>query len=130
MRSIMHSKAEGTCYLCIRMYGDYSRKITQEHHVIFGHGSRKLSERYGLKVYLCLAHHQHDCGPESVHRNADIRRMLCREAQTVFEKTYPGEDFRKIFGKSYKETSGRQQDMITADPGIQFIDGPKYDLDW
>lgn len=57
MKSIMHDKKEGTCYLCKRLCGDYYRKTTQEHHAIFGTAGRRLSERYGLKVYLCMEHH-------------------------------------------------------------------------
>ena len=130
MRSIMHSKEEGTCYLCMMLHGDYSRKQTQEHHVIFGRGQRKLSEKYGLKVYLCRAHHLHDGGPEAVHRNADISRMLCEEAQREFEGRFRQQDFREIFGRNYVEDSKWQQEKEETEQRIQFVEGPKYELDW
>ena len=41
MKSIMHNKADQTCYLCMMLHGDYSRKTVQEHHTIFGSGRRK-----------------------------------------------------------------------------------------
>lgn len=119
----MHQK-DGTCYLCILLHEDYSAKIIQEHHVIFGAGNgRALSEKYGLKVYLCMKHHQHDGGPEAVHRNPDIRRMLCKAAQQQFEKTYPEKSFREIFGKNWLEDTDRQKDTKKEkqEPGFRFL---------
>lgn len=108
-RSIMHRKEDRTCYLCMKLHDDYSRKITlQEHHVIGG-PYRKLSERYGLKVYLCFQHHTYDGGPEAVHRNTEINRELKKDAQRAFEKTYPNLVFMQIFGKNMLDESDRQQ---------------------
>lgn len=129
MKSIMHNKADRTCYLCMKLYEDYSRKTVQEHHVIFGSGRRKLSERYGLKVYLCLWHHT--AGNEAAHMNAEIANMLKAEAQKAFEEKYPEEDFLKIFGKNYRDidTSKRQQVCKEGSvSGIQFLDDPVSDM--
>lgn len=60
---------------------------------------RKKSENYGLKVYLCLEHHRE--GPEAVHRNHDMMRLVQQEGQQAFHLTYPEIDFRKEFGKNY-----------------------------
>ena len=132
MKSIMHNKADRTCYLCMMLHGDYSRKTVQEHHVIFGSGRRKLSERYGLKVYLCLWHHTE--GKEAVHRNAEIANILKAEAQKTFEEKYPKESFLRIFGKNYlvDETTKRQQayQKEKADAGIRFVDGLLDGMDW
>lgn len=100
MKSIMQSK-DGTCYLCKLLEGNCFAQTVQEHHVVFGIGNRKLSERYGLKVYLCVRHHLHDGGPYAVHRNKDIREMLCKEAQKAFMKEYPDKSFLQIFGKNW-----------------------------
>lgn len=54
MRSILHSKQDGTCYLCMLLHDDHGRKQTQEHHVFYGTANRRLSEKYGLKVYPAL----------------------------------------------------------------------------
>lgn len=123
MKSIMHRK-DGTCYLCIKLYGDYSERQTQEHHAIYGRGRRKLSEKYGLKVYLCFRHHTEDGGPEAVHRNAETDRIVKREAQKAFEKRWPELDFREIFGKYYLEEDNRRQQVSwekEEEPGFRFI---------
>lgn len=100
MKSIMHEK-DGTCYLCMKLEGNYfPQLVTQEHHVIFGTSNRRLSERYGLKVYLCVAHHL--TGPDAVHRNEKVRKMLCADAQERFEEKYPQISFQNVFGKNWK----------------------------
>lgn len=99
MRSIMQKK-NGTCYLCRKLYGDDSKKdIIHEHHAIYGHAQRKLSEIFGLKVYLCLAHHL--TGPDAVHKNPKISEMVKADAQRVFTRHYTNFDFMEIFGRNY-----------------------------
>ena len=98
--SIMHNKQEGTCYLCMLLKGDYdTRRHLQEHHVMSGTANRKLSERYGLKVYLCLEHHT--AGPEAVHNNAGLQRMLQENAQRIFEKKYSHGKWMEVFGRNF-----------------------------
>lgn len=100
MKSIMHERKDGTCWLCIKLHGDYSRKsVLHEHHAIGGTANRKQSEKYGLKVYLCIEHHLYDGGPEAVHRNNRIRRYVETAAQAAFEKHFPWLDFKDIFGR-------------------------------
>lgn len=99
-KSIMQDKKDGQCYLCRLLHGDYSVKaVREEHHVMGGTANRKLSEKYGLKVYLDPDHHQY--GSEAVHRNAEVAELLHKEAQKAFEKMYPDLSFQKIFGKNY-----------------------------
>lgn len=124
MKSIMHQK-DGTCYLCMKLQADYSPKQTQEHHAIHGAGRRKLSEKYGLKVYLCLRHHTADGGPEAVHKNAEIDLLVKAEAQKAFEKRWPALNFREIFGKNYREEEDRWQqasEKREGELGFKFID--------
>ena len=97
-KSIMQDYSKGECYLCALLHDDHSRKHTEEHHVFFG-PNRKLSEHYGLKVRLCVEHHR--TGPEAVHRNAEVRRILCIQGQRAFMRAHPYENFLKIFGKNY-----------------------------
>lgn len=99
MKSIMHDKKEGTCYLCRRLHGNYFPKQTQEHHAIFGTAGRRLSERYGLKVYLCLEHHT--AGRDAVHNNAVTAHIIQRDAQEAFEKTHTRKEWMEIFGRNY-----------------------------
>lgn len=99
-KSIMQSKDSGQCYLCRLLHNDYGIKpVRQEHHVMGGMANRRLSEKYGLKVYLDPDHHLY--GPEAVHKNAEVADLLKKEAQKAFEKTYPDLDFMEIFGKNY-----------------------------
>lgn len=99
-KSIMQDKESGQCYLCRLLHNDYGiKRIREEHHVLGGVANRKLSEKYGLKVYLDLDHHRF--GPEAVHKNAEVANLLKKEAQKAFMRTYPDLDFREIFGKNY-----------------------------
>ncbi len=98
-KSIMQNKADGTCYLCMLLNQDYARRTTQEHHVIFGTAGRRLSERYGLKVYLCLQHHE--IGPMAVHNNHKLAALLQSRAQEQFEKTHTHDEWMRIFGRNY-----------------------------
>ena len=100
MKSILHDKKDRTCFLCMMLNGDDSYKdVLHEHHVIFGWANRRLSERYGLKVYLCLQHHE--IGPEAIHHNDEISDMVQAYAQRAFEKKWPEKNFREIFGRNY-----------------------------
>lgn len=126
MKSIMHNKKDRTCYLCMMLHNDDGIKtVLQEHHIFGGTANRKLSERYGLKVYLCLDHHL--TGADAVHRNAKVAVLLKREGQRAFQKKYPNIDFIKIFGRSYltDEDGQRQQacEEASAAAGVQRIDG-------
>ena len=96
-KSIMQPNKEH-CYLCGRnASADYYG--LDEHHCLHGTANRKLSEKYGLKVYLC-----HDrCHLNGVHKSAEIDKKLKAEAQRIAMEHYGWsvEEFIKIFGKSY-----------------------------
>mgnify|MGYP003295568855 CR=1 FL=1 len=130
MKSIMHEK-DGTCYLCVLLHSNYSPKVTQEHHVIFGIANRKQSEKYGLKVNLCLEHHEH--GKEAVHMNAEIALILKKEAQKVFEEKYPNLSFLGVFGKNYLDDADRQQNTARGQNipfTFQIIEDGIEGIDW
>jgi len=81
----------------------YITKATEglhKHH-IFGGANRKLSEQYGLYVYLIPR--LHNMSDEGVHFNREFDLRLKREGQMKFEETHSREDFRRIFGKNYLE---------------------------
>lgn len=90
-RSIIQTEKE--CYVCGTTYN------LHEHHCIYGTANRKQSEKYGLKVWLCLEHHT---GQRGVHHNKDLDTQLKKLAQTRFEAEY-GQNirFRDVFGKNY-----------------------------
>ena len=100
--SILQNRMDGTCYLCARLHGDYRiHKYREEHHIFPGNPGRKLSEAEGLKVYLCPEHHR--TGPEAVHKNQKISRILQQDAQRAFEKTSSRQRFMELFGRNYIE---------------------------
>jgi hypothetical protein len=87
------------CYICGR--NGHSDPLDC-HHVFFGKPYRKLSETYGLKVYICHDH-CHVFGENAVHRNAEICRELQARVQKIAMEHYGWsvEDFIAIFGKNY-----------------------------
>ena len=97
--SIMHNKEDRTCFLCMLFDNNYNMHYwLHEHHVFLGDPNRDHAEEYGLKVYLCVNHHELD--KRAPHRCAETRKLLEAMAQRKFEETYPDEDFRSIFGKN------------------------------
>ena len=91
MKSIIQTNKEN-CFIC-------GRRANEEHHCIYGTANRKLSEKYGLKVYLCTDCHR--TGKYAVHRCHEIDLKLKKIAQRKFEKEYPKLSFLQIFGKNY-----------------------------
>jgi hypothetical protein len=92
-KSIM--QAEKECYLC------GSQSMLEEHHVFGGTANRKISEKHGLKVWLC--HQCHNEPPNGVHHNAKHNHQLKAEAQKAAMLYYGWSEntFIKIFGKNY-----------------------------
>ncbi len=85
---------EKCCYVC------YTTKDLEAHHVYFGFdGDRELSEKWGMKVWLCARHHRDN--RYGVHFNKDFERSLKETAQRIFEVRFPDEDFVEIFGRNY-----------------------------
>ena len=70
-----------------------------KHHLYGGVANRKLSEKYGLWVYLCPWHH--NLSNAGVHFNKALDTKLKKHGQKVFEEKYSREEFIEIFGKSY-----------------------------
>ena len=91
MKSIMQRDKE-SCYIC-------GGRATEEHHCIYGTANRKLSEKYGLKVYMCPYHHR--VGSQAVHNNYFVDIRVKQAAQQKFNEVFPDLDFLKIFGKNY-----------------------------
>lgn len=96
MRSIIQKAKE--CYLCRHLYYQINTKNLEEHHIIYGTGSRQVSERLGLKVWLCHEHHQGDKG---VHYNPELRYMLCKIAQVKYEARHSHQEWMVEIGRNY-----------------------------
>lgn len=91
-KSIISNKKE--CLVCHTIYN------LHRHHIFYGRGNRKLSEKYGCWVYLCAEHH--NMSDFGVHFYKALDDNLKARCQTEWEKRYGSrEDFIKIFGKSY-----------------------------
>ncbi len=100
MKSILQED-RSDCFICGRnSHADFFG--LEEHHVFEGIGRRKISEKYGLKVYIC-GDRCHRNGKESVHKNARVDRYLKQYAQEKAMEYYGWsiEDFIKKFGKNY-----------------------------
>ena len=87
-KSILNSQ-KGICYLCARLNGD----------ILFGAGQRAISEENGLKVDLCIEHHR--TGQQAVHNSRKTRELLCKIAQTEFEKVHTRKEWEQIARKNY-----------------------------
>lgn len=97
-KSILYQK-KGTCYLCVRLHGDYRyHGILHEHH-IYGGPNRAISEANGFKVKLCIGHHE--TGEEAVHRNHGTMRILQEDCQREYEKDHTREEFMALVGRNY-----------------------------
>lgn len=90
MHSILQTRKES--------YLSKSETELERHHIFFGSANRRLSEKYGLWVYLTAEEHR---GRLGVHNDRDLDLYLKRSAQKKFELSNTRETFRKIFCKSY-----------------------------
>lgn len=96
------------CYLCSLLYGDDAEKPGLEKHHIIGGPYRKLSEHYGLTVYLCRKHHTGDesGSKEAVHHPEfnGYSAGLKKTAQTEFEKRHGHALWMEEFGRNYLDS--------------------------
>lgn len=90
MKSILQTNRE--CWVC-------GNPNVVEHHIFEGTAHRKLSEKYGLKIYLCGKHH--NASNDGVHFNPVLDRLLKRYAQERFEEKYSHEMFMDLFKRNY-----------------------------
>lgn len=112
-KSIIQDKRGGECYLCNMLLGiDTPAACREEHHVMHGTANRKLSEHYGLKVYLCPYHHRN--GPQAAHRCRQTDILIKQAAQRVFERKYSPEKWMEVFGKNYLDTNPRESPQEAA----------------
>ncbi len=95
-RSIIDYKSN-ECFNC------GATRNLEEHHVFHG-PNRKLSERYGMKVRLCMYCHRDN--KKGVHSDHKFDLRLKKYAQEIFEKKYSRELFIQVFGKNYVYEEG------------------------
>ena len=111
-KSIIPQPEPRQCYVC------GARKRLEVHHIMYGHGTRHLSEKYGLKVTLCDMHHRH--APAGIHAgNRELDLRLKAVAQTEFEKIYGHSKWMRTFGRNYLEEPVEGAPVQRAeDPGM------------
>ena len=111
-KSIIPQPEPRQCYVC------GARKRLEVHHIMYGHGPRHLSEKYGLKVTLCDMHHRH--APAGIHAgNRELDMRLKVVAQTEFEKIYGHSKWMRTFGRNYLEEPAEVAPVQRAeDPGM------------
>ncbi len=94
-KTVKFPPVEKKCYIT------EATKGLHKHH-IFGGPNRKLSELYGLYVYLIQEYHT---GAKGVHFNREFDLQLKREGQRKFERLHGSrEDFLRLFGRNYLDT--------------------------
>jgi hypothetical protein len=89
-KSILQDKRE--CYFCGKLT-DLS-----VHHVFAGVANRPISEKYGLKVYLCQNCHT---GTDGAQYDKTKNRQLKQDAQFAFEREHSRSEWMKLIGKNY-----------------------------
>lgn len=91
MKSIIQN--EKRCYLC------GSTVNLESHHIFFGTALRPISDKHGLKVWLCAYHHRDQ--KNGAHGNREVDLYLKQKAQRAFEKKHGHEKFMEIIGRNY-----------------------------
>jgi hypothetical protein len=71
----------------------------EKHHVMHGTANRKMSEKYGLTVYLCPKDHR--TGKKAVHNCRETDLKLICIAQKKFEDIHGHDEWMRAFGKNY-----------------------------
>ena len=80
------------CYFCGRLDG------LEMHHCFGGVANRPISEKYGLKVWLC---HEHHTGTHGAQYDKELNRQLKIDSQMAFEKHHPRSEWMELIGKNY-----------------------------
>lgn len=80
------------CYVCGRQFG------LERHHIFAGTANRRISEKYGLWVWLCPKCHTGKKGAQYEH---ELNQRLKREAQEAFEKEHGHAMWMEVFRKNY-----------------------------
>lgn len=91
MYSILQKEKE--CYVCKSTYGLHL------HHIYYGSGLRKISDKNGFSCYLCGYHH--NLSDNGVHFNKELDLRLKQECQRAFEKNHTRAEFMNLIGRNY-----------------------------
>ena len=123
MKSIIPGDDKRKCHYCGCFF-----EHTHKHH-IFGAANRKWSERYGLYIHLCPAHH--NMSDQGIHFNKEMMDDYHKLGQRCFETWYhekghtPKEcraEFMKIFGWNYLDEEPEHK-KASEELGFMFLEG-------
>lgn len=89
-RSILQTEKE--CWVCGAVTG------LEEHHILAGTANRRISEKYGLKVWLC---HDHHTGNGGAQYDRELSYRLKMAAQEKFEEIHSHELWMELIKKNY-----------------------------
>ena len=92
MKSILQT--DRSCYFCGSVVG------LEEHHIFAGVANRKISEKYGFKVWLCHIHHT---GAHGAQYDQELNLLLKQEAQKAFEVHHSRAEWMDLIRKNYLE---------------------------
>ena len=70
-----------------------------KHHIFFGTGLRKISDKNGFWCWLTPA--MHNMSNEGVHFNRDLDLRLKKECQAKFEESHTRAEFMELLGRNY-----------------------------
>lgn len=78
------------CYYCGTTYNLHL------HHIFEGNANRKVSDRNGFVVYLCMEHHRwvHHNPTKAIKLKQDCERWYLEQGHTI-------EEFIKLIGKNF-----------------------------
>ena len=80
------------CFFCGRTIG------LERHHILGGVANRKLSEKFGLWVWLCQNCHT---GSDGAQYDRKKNQSLKRLGQIAFEARHSHDEWMDIFKKNY-----------------------------
>lgn len=92
--SILQGKGK-RCYL-----SDAEDVPLERHHIYFGTGMRKISDKHGFWVWLTPEWHRGTYGFHG-REGHSVDLLLKRDCQRAFEQERSREEFMKIIGRSY-----------------------------
>ena len=93
MGNMVSFNLNGGCWVC----GKYP---TERHHVYFGTGQRKISDKHYFICDLCADHHRGQ--PNGVHGgNRELDIALKQHFQSEYEVEHLRFDFVKLLGRNY-----------------------------
>lgn len=70
-----------------------------KHHIFFGTGYRKWSEKYKMYTYLCQYHHQDS--KQGIHFNRKFDLEVSKRYRDIFILKWGENEFERVFGANF-----------------------------